>query len=240
MQGVKRAIIYGLVPHSLGFCGPKAKATELFTSFLAGKAGEKEVRPILQKFEGAYAYYKLIAESNGISDPLADEVVEAYWIGNELLEKVKIDSFREMVRLGFSRPGLLPEKIAAEKAKLIPESAVPHHSFHVLIIGSVTGRITLEGKMLDLCRVGWGRLVESRIKNQESRVVVEYQPLGGEEKLRLGDLVSKEIKWNQELVPDVKIGDWASFHWNQVCEILSRVQVENLEKYTERTLAILK
>ena len=39
-------------------------------------------------FEGAYPYLELIASENGIADPLDARVVEAYWLGNDLLEHV--------------------------------------------------------------------------------------------------------------------------------------------------------
>lgn len=245
MSGIRRSIIYGLVPHNLGFCGPEVNETELFMKYLAGEADEEKVRPILQKFEAAYAYYELIAASNGIKDPLADGVVEAYWIGNKLLDNVPVDSLKEMIKDKFSRPGLLKKEVAEEKAKIVPVGAVAHHSFHVLINGPVAGRIVLEGKLLDLCRVSWGRIekitdYELRITDSKIKIIVEYQPLVGEERLRLGEPVEKEIDWNPELAPDLKIGDRVSFHWNQVCEVLSEEQVENLEKYTERILGILK
>jgi hypothetical protein len=239
MQGIRQAIIYGLIPHELGFCGPEVKATELFMEYLAGKIGEEKVRPVLEKFEGAYPYYELIAKSNGISDPLDDQVVEAYWIGNELLENVAVDSLKEMIRVKFSRRGLLKEEIAEEKAKAVPEGAVAHHSFHVLINGPVTGRVVLEGKLLDLCRVGWGKVREIKGERLKIKVVVEYRPLVEEKKLRLGESVEKEINWNPEIVPAAKIGSWVSFHWNQVCEVLNEEQIKNLEKYTERILAIM-
>jgi hypothetical protein len=242
MRGVKRAILYGFAPHNLGFCGPKEKQTKKFLNYLKTKKEEKKIRKIFENFEGAYSYYELIAKKNGIKDPFNERVVEAYWLGNELLDKVDLASLKELVRQRFSRPGLLPRKVAEEKAKNIPAGSLPHHSFHVLIIGSVTGRVKLSGKLLDICRVGWGRVVrimnyELGIKNNKTKVLVKYRPLVGEKKLRLGKPINKELDWNKNLASRLKKGDWVSFHWNQVCEVLTKDQVRNLEKYTKRNIS---
>lgn len=106
------------------------------------------------------------------------------------------------------------------------------HIHHVLVVGSVTGRIVLKGKLLDLCRVSWGKV--TKINNKLS---IEYQPLIEN---RLGKPIEKEINWDKSLVPNIKIGDWVSFHWNQAVEVLTKKDVQNLEKYTKITLKSLQ
>ncbi len=130
MPGLRLAALYGIKPFLLGFCGPQdTKNKKILLNFLNNKGTSiKEVRKILEQFEGAYPYYKIIAKKNGIKDPFNIRVVRAYWVGNKLLEKAG----------GFKS----------------------HHSYHVLVVGSITGRIVLKGKLLDLCRVGWGRAIK--------------------------------------------------------------------------------
>ena len=106
------------------------------------------------------------------------------------------------------------------------------HSFHVLIIGSVTNRIVLKGKLLDLCRICWGKVIKLKVKSQKLKVI--YQPLVGQKKLTLGKPIEKEIDWDKGLVPKIKTGDWISFHWNQVVEVLKDEDRRNLEKYTKK------
>lgn len=208
MSGLKLAALYGIKPHSLGFCGPDDKGVLL--EYLKGKrVGEKKIRKILEQFKGAYPYYKLIAKSNGIKDPFDERVVRAYWIGNELLEKAG--------------------------------GIKSHHSHHVLVVGSVTGKVVLKGKLLDLCRPCWGKVIELR----NGKLKAEYQPLvkiasSEDAKLRLGKPIEKEIDWDRDLVPKVKIGDWVSFHWNQAVEVLTEEDIKNLEKYTKITLKNLR
>jgi hypothetical protein len=153
MSGPKIAALYGLIPNQLGFCGPQQ---EILKKFIAGKLGIPDVIPVLEKFEAAYAYYELIAKKNKIKNgPFNKRVVEAYWIGNELLDKVTAHDLRQMIAEKFTKPGLLSKKQALEKGKLLPEKSRPHHSFHVLILGSITGRVDFEDntKLKDICRM---------------------------------------------------------------------------------------
>src|SRR6187431_2111543 len=81
---------YAYGPNRFGYCGPD-DADELLE---AGAAGQDRVlRALAQRFEGAYPYLALIARSAGIADPLDRRVVEAYWLGNDLLRAVPPGSF---------------------------------------------------------------------------------------------------------------------------------------------------
>lgn len=234
MNGLKLAALYGFYPYKFGFCGPEEKSTKkTLLDYLSGKKiTERKVRKILKNFKAAYSYYKLIANSNKIKDPFNKEVVKAYWIGNKLLDKVKINDLRQMVAEDFSKPGLLPKETALEKAQGIPKNSKAHHSFHVLIIGSVTRKVVLEGKLLDFCRIGWGKVINTK----KDKIRVKYQPLVGKKKLVLGELVEKEIIWDKVFAPKIKIGDWITFHWNHLNEKIEREDKENLKKYTKITL----
>lgn len=237
MNGLKLAALYSLRPHELGLCGPKETAQQkLLRKFLQGKVSVRKIRVVLTKFIGAYQYYKLIAKSNKIRDLFDEKVVHAYWIGNELLEKVKIEDLRKMIVKDFSGQGLLNKETASKKAEIIPVGSKPHHSFHVLVIGSVTGSVDFKNtKLKDLCRIGWGKI--KKIKN---KIEIEYQPLVGEKKIKLGKPVKKEILWDKELLPKKKIGDWVSFHWNWLVRVLTKNEVTNLKRYTLNTLKSLK
>lgn len=230
MEGLKLATVYGLMPHEMGFCGPQLAASQrILRGFLVGKNSSKEAQDVLEKFEGAYPYYQLIAQSNEIDDPFDERVVRAYWIGSELLDNVSISDLRQTVIEKFSYPGLLSKEIAQEKAEAIPNQAKPHHSFHVYIIGSVTGVIDLSDLGLkNLCRVSWGKVLEIKDDN----ILMEYQSVSGEKELKLGEKKTKNITWDKDVLPELKIGDWISTHWNLAVQILSEDDIKNLEKYT--------
>jgi hypothetical protein len=236
--GLKVATAYSLPSFSLGFCGPLDKRSrKILFDFVSGKPiPEVKVREIFEKFEAAYRYYRLIAKKNNITDPLEVKVVKAFWVGSALLEKVGGSDLRNLILTDFCRPGLLTKKEAEEKAAQVPDEARPHHSFHVLILGAVSDRITLKGAMLDLCRTGWGKA--SQIKNEKLKII-NYKPLILGKRIKLGIEVEKEIEWSRKIVPNVKKGDWVSFHWAQACEVLTPQEVKKLEYYTQRTLDLV-
>jgi hypothetical protein len=203
--GLKVATAYSLPSFSLGFCGPQDETSrKTLSDYASGKkVAEEKVREIFEKFEAAYSYYKLIAKKNNIRDPLDERVVKAFWVGSSLLEKVDGSDLKKLILTEFCRPGLLTNKQAKEKATKISNEARPHHSFHVLILGAVSDRVTLKGTMLDLCRTGWGKVQKLGV----NKLVVKYKPLVLRESVALGREIEKEIEWSNKIVPNVKKGD---------------------------------
>ena len=90
-----------------------------------GKVGATMVRAVdagfvqlARSFQGAWPYLELIAGATGIPDPLDYRVVEAYWVGNRLLDAVPLravgDSMEERFRSRVgSQFGLLAERVLA-------------------------------------------------------------------------------------------------------------------------------
>ncbi len=117
IAGLKIAARFGFRPHYLGLCGPKqARQQKLLQKFLQGEVSTRKMEAVFRKFLGAYSYYKVIARSNKIKNPFDKRVVSAYWIGNELLDKVKTEDLRKMIAREFVGPDLLPKEIALKKA----------------------------------------------------------------------------------------------------------------------------
>ena len=237
LLGLKLAVRYSLPSCRLGFCGPRDQVSQkALYDFASGKKiSEVKVRKILEKFEAMYPYLKLIASSNQISDPFDEQVVKAFWVGNKLLDRVKREDLQRMITSDFVKPGLLSREEAEKRAAQIPEEVVPHHSFHVFFLGSVTGRVDLAGAMKDLCRVSWGKVTE--VKSEKLKV--KSKPLVLGEKMRLGKEIEKEVGVGLPSVALAKEGDWVSFHWGQVCDRLDKEDILNLEYYTKRTISAL-
>ena len=230
-SGARIAAIYGLIPNQLGFCGPKQ---ELLKNFIIGKLSIPAIIPTLEKFEAAYAYYQLIARKNKINSPFNKRVIEAYWLGNEFLDKITANDLRELITDRFCQPGLLSKKEAERRVKLIPENSRPHHSFHVLVLGSITGSVDFTGdtKLKDICRVGWGRVIQLK----KDKLVVWHTPLVGKNNIHFGKAIKKSLNWDKQILPSVKAGEWVSFHWNYALQKLNEGNIINLHKYTQNTL----
>ncbi len=77
---------YAYPPNQLGYCGGDDPAALLEQT--SARVVDGGLRQSLRAFEGAWPYLELIAAANGLHDPLDARVVEAYWLGNPLLERV--------------------------------------------------------------------------------------------------------------------------------------------------------
>lgn len=228
MSGVKLAISYGYVPCKLGLCGPQEKKKkELIARYLKGNDKlEGKIKNILKEFKGAYPYYRLIARANKISNPFNFKVVEAYWVGNDLLEKVSVAAFGAMIKKDFVPLG----KVSTEMIAKLPKNALPYHNFHVLFIGSVTGKLDATQAAQDACRVSWGEVAGLRGKE----LMVKRRSLKFGKKIALGKTVLKKINWNKEILPEIKKGDHVSIHWNTAIAKLNSAQLKNIIRYTKR------
>jgi len=89
--GALLAARYAFMPNKLRYCGGDSN-TELF-EYASRQESDFGLQAMLKEFETMFPYLQLIAEANRISDPFNYKVVEAYWIGNELLENVSMQNF---------------------------------------------------------------------------------------------------------------------------------------------------
>jgi hypothetical protein len=246
MDSLKLASIYSYPPARLGFCGRTIKKTnQLLLNYITDKDRSKaKIKKVLQSFEAAYPYLSLIAKANNIKDRFSEKVVEALWLGNRLLENIKFKDFQDMVYANFLKPGLLLESQARQRLGQLKNMAVlPHHSFHVLVFGSVTG-LEFKAKMYDLCLIQSGKVIKvfnkkTPVYQGSCQLKVEYQPVYiSRSQFQKANLTMKNIYWKKEFTASIKPGDIISFHWDLACQILSPAQEKNLKHYTGQNLKL--
>ncbi len=240
---------YAVSPNFFGFCGPNENQS--IVDHLKENIADKELTHILSHFETMFPYLQLIARKNKIFDPFNQKVVEAYWIGNELLRPITALEYQ-----AFSQEKLFLDKkidsknFAHLKFKILNFKFYPHHAFHVFNIFKRTGHDssfhTL--KTMDECRIGWGKIVQNsklKIKNDSLKlkvysVIVEAKVLTiKDNQLGLSEPKIKELKVDYRgkiFLDNLKIGDWVSFHWGMLCDKLTDKQVKNLEFYTKMAI----
>ncbi len=224
---------YAFMPNRLGYCGGDVHG--VFEACAAGETSP-EVRMWGEQFEGAYPYLKLIASANGIADPFDVRVVEAYWVGNGLLEKASLAPLYSSLRERFA------SRVSAKNLELIlgqvPRGAQPFHAFHVLDVCRRTGALAENLQTLDSCRISWGRVQDVL----GTSIAVEVAPIVFENgELVLGKpqtrTVTRQVR-GRGFVDTVHTGDWVSVHWNWACDVLSPGQCRQLEQHTRHALAL--
>ena len=234
MDGTIMFARYAFMPNKLGYCGGDDNRT-LF-DYCAAKHTDPGLVIILQKFEAAYPYLKLIASSNHISDPFDARVVEAYWLGNELLEQVDLARFYNSLRERFAKR--LDAKTLGYLLSKPPLGTRPFHNFHVFDVHSRIGALDHSLDTMENCRIRWGRVKQIGAPH----LVVGYQPMVMEcGKLKLGEPRKKSVLSQVSgtgFITNCQVGDSVSFHWDWACEILSPRQVHNLERYTRYHLEL--
>jgi hypothetical protein len=224
---------FSFKPNKLQYCGPD-KNKELF-EYLQNSITDRGLEAIMKKFETLYPYLRLIAKSNKIDDPFNHKVVEAYWIGNELLENVQRSRLYYCLLDDLALRKKLPAKEISTICRKIPAGANAHHSFHVFNIWQRTGHIEHPHTLttMDECRMGWGQV---RAIEKKTAVVL-YEPLiYKNHELALGEPTSKDIEL--DIKATAKIGDWVSFHWSSFCGVLTLTQLKNIINWTTLNLQL--
>ena len=228
---------YAYPPNALGLCGADSPRTLL--EYGDAGASDGGLAELARTFEGAWPYLELIAGANGVADPLDRRVVEAYWVGNELLDRVQPGELARHVgdrfhgRLGRARDHVF-DAVAA--------GAVPHHCFHVFAVypwlGLMrTGIVDEPLRILDQCRTTPG-LVLAVDGDAATVLAAPLRFQAGD--LRLGAPEPRTVGWRDAglaFVPELHPGDLVALHWDFVCDVLAPAGARALEHANRRALA---
>jgi hypothetical protein len=229
---------FAFPPNRLGYCGPSQPGT-LFEAAAAGVAAEVEA--MAQAFDGAYPYLRLIAASNGIADPLDARVVEAYWIGSPLLNRVEVSAMGRALDERF-RPRVGPKW--GHMAETIPAGAAPHHAFHVFgvypWVGLLrSGRVDHPLRVLDRCRIRWGTVLSV----EGDSAIVRNRLLSWDgNAIGYGAPVTETVQWAVEgsaLGAGPAPGDVVALHWDWICDRLSPERLRRLQAWTRKHLDLV-
>ncbi len=230
---------YAFGPNRLGYCGPDDSA-EMFAEATVG-GDLRALRRSAEQFEGAYPYLQLIATANGLTDPLDARVVEAYWLGNQMLENVSPTLMGNSLDTRFRRR--LPGEGWRWLADKPNDGALPMHAFHVLDVFPRVGLMRSGAtdnalKVMDACRIRWGRVIE---RDGDELVVSAVPLVMRDAKLALAPARVERIRGWQDgngFIDGVAAGDVVSIHWDWACDKLDARRLAALQGWTQRELAI--
>jgi hypothetical protein len=224
---------YAYPPNALGYCGP-ADARELLERSQAPAPDLPGLAALARQFEGAWPYLCLIAAANRLPDPLADRVVEAYWVGNGLLEHVPDRLLAAHVADRFTP---LTARGGEQVAALAAGGGRAHHNFHVFCVypwvGMLrAGRVGEPMRVLQSCRIRWGTVLS--VHNGLAEVSSSPLRWTGRE-LVLGPAGIEAVTVG---AGTVNVGDTVSMHWDWVCDVLDARRLAALRRYTRRQLEV--
>jgi hypothetical protein len=217
---------YAYPPNELGYCGPPDASALLRPG--AGAELERRAR----QFEGAWVYLEFLAESAGLPDPLDERVVEAYWIGNDLLEQADpaalldrlLDRFRGQSGGTWRQAG---------------DRALAHHTFQVFDVYPWAALLCATGhpsalSILEQCRIRTGLVLGL---DGES-ATVESRPLTWNGTALLPGPPRREtVRWStggHALIAPPTPGSRVALHWDWVCDTLTDEQCARIESIEDR------
>ncbi|HTW55709.1 MAG TPA: DUF6390 family protein [Thermoplasmata archaeon] len=231
-DGVRLGARFSLATNRLNYCGPEGAERWLHRAIVTGE-GTDVARRALAGFEALVPYLDAIARKHG-RDRFDRDVVEAYWVGNPLLDAFDRSDFvrilGELVERG------LPRSLADRLAAGLPERPLPHHAFHVAYVGvgNVTGHVATTVPNIEACRPGWGTVTAvtgDRIDLDRSTVALR------DGRLALGPTRPAALAFDPAVLPGVRAGDVVAVHWEMPVLVLSAEQAANLRRYTEASFA---
>ncbi|SDP19117.1 hypothetical protein SAMN04515671_3190 [Nakamurella panacisegetis] len=232
---------YAYPPNELGYCGPDAH--DQLLEQVAANADDGALRSLVRGFEGAWPYLELIAGAAEISDPLDARVVQAYWVGNGLLERVGPMALGRSLDDRFR--GRVGRRAFDRLVNAVPAGALPHHSFHVFGVypwlGLLRGgRVDEPLRVLDRCRIRWGQVVEI-IDGAQARVMSRPLTWDGR-RLELAARREESAMLSlagRGLSGRLRPGDWCSLHWDWICDRLDLRRLSALRHYTLSQLEVV-
>jgi hypothetical protein len=204
---------------------------------LTAADAEGEIRSRARQFEGAWHYLEVIAAATGIDDPLDTRVVEAHWMGSELLDAIDAGDLLGELRVRFhgQRGGTWEQSGARARA---------HHSFHVFEVYPWASMLSgsdspVPLQVLDQCRIRTGEVEGT----DGEYAIVRSRPLSWDgRRLDLGAERIERPRWSvagQGLLASVTAGDLVALHWDWVCDIISEDQRSTIDKSNADQLDVL-
>ncbi|MCB0995071.1 MAG: hypothetical protein KDB21_08280 [Acidimicrobiales bacterium] len=227
---------FAIAPNVLGYCGPPEH--EALRAIAGGDLVDADAaRQIAQGFEGAWPYLELLAGAAGCADPLDERIVEAYWLGNELLARVQHTEWGWHLHdrfAGRNRSG------ARAVLETVGDGGLANHAFHVFEVYPWMGMLR-EGRggdeplrIMDRCRIRPG--VVTAVSSGLVRVLCRPLEWDGV-RLMLGAARPEEAILS---TVEVTVGDVVALHWDWVCQVLAPRQAGWLDRVTMQQLALVE
>ncbi|MEI7604101.1 MAG: DUF6390 family protein [bacterium] len=226
-SGLKLCAYFAGKPNAMHYCGTDSAINSISDCIVSGNCSS--LREEYSHFKALYAYLKLYGEKFGL-DYFDKKIIEAYWIGNELLEQFdRNDFFTLLDNLESNGAPKLFIYEQREKFEKVNVRFIPHHAFNVTFIGvgNVTGSVEYNIENINNCLIRYGNI--SNI--DDDKVTVNTYKYQIENTILIRKNCEEELGLNKTFFPYVKIGDSVAFHWKDLCNILNDDEKSRLDEY---------
>jgi hypothetical protein len=232
MDGVQLCARFSIATNRLEYCGPAGAEPGLYRAITEGQ-DLPSARDALARFEALMPYLEAIGAAHH-RDPFDRRVVEAYWLGNELLDSFERREFVGILDRLTARG--LPRSLAARLVEALPARPIPHHLFHVgfVGVGNVTGHVPTTLANMEACRPSWAEV--RGVFDHQLDLLQPHLALEGE-RLVLAPAGPLRCPHDPKVVPDVAPGDTLALHWGLPALKLDPEQATRLRRYSELALA---
>lgn len=226
---------FSLITNRLRYCGPKGAYKDFLLLLQGKKYDQKKVKKHFMRYEGLFVYLDYMAKKLN-KDPFDYDIIEAYWTGNELLNKFNDEDNKKLIE-NLTKRGL-PKNHAEFLIKKLPEGMNFSHSFNVLFVGvgKTTGSVPTTIQTMNKCIISIGKVVKI-LKNQ---LMVAVTPLIIKQGLlEFGAQKIIHVEYKPDFFKNIKVGDNIGIHWDYACKILTKREETNLKKYTQKNMESL-
>ncbi len=220
---------FALPPNAKGYCGRNSAPAKFIKCIEQGSC--EEVMEEIEKFIVLHPYLKTIADIVE-KNKFDYDVIEAYWLGNDLLKKIKPFHY-DLLLENFAKQGV-PDFFIKTLQEEKPKGFVPTHLFQVIHVGvgRASGVVPFNLASINECMIRWGKVLE--INNKSALVLINS--LKQEAKMYV--LATEEVTINLEsgLESNLQVGQAVAVHWGNIIKVLNDVEIEKIEFWTNKTL----
>lgn len=217
-DGLLRFARYAYPPNERGLCGPD-RSTELAEAIKLG-IDDPDVRRLAESFDGAWPYLVLLGSRLSRGDPLAEQAVDAYWLGDPRGRSVGLSSLGDSLRERFGgRSGW------SGLRDTIEAGGWPTHAYHVFMVypwmGLIRSGLADPGlEVIDRCRIRQGRVLDVI---DDTAIVSSDRLQWNGHSVEVGPTVTETVSV-LENGEGLEPGALVSLHWSWVCERISERQ----------------
>ena len=222
---------FSYAPNSLGYCGRSSANIKFRRCILKGNC--EGVEEEITHFIVLYPYLKTMAAISGLS-PFSHEVIESFWLGNDLLKKVKSADYNLLLNNFLEQN--VPEWLVNELREKKPKAFIPTHLFQVLHVGvgRASGAVPFNLETINNCMIRWGTVESVETKTKRAHVKVSSLKKGvGRYSLQQTEEV---VPFDPRFVLGLAKGSKVCVHWNWVAKILTAPEEARLKFWTDKVL----